>query len=261
MIINKFLCDINAYTYNFITEASVNLSDDPELMDMMTSAGFSSVFVGIETPQLNSLEECNKVQNKNRNLIDSVKIIQKNGMEVMGGFIVGFDSDSPGIFRQQIDFIQKSGIISAMIGLLNAPTKSKLYQRMKKEGRILNKMSGDNTDATMNFVPKMNPKVLSAGYREIIKGIYEGKPFYQRVRRFLNDFHPKVRINSKMKFNKVMALFKSMFIIGVIDRNRKYYWKLFFWSLIKKPQVFPLAITYSIYGYHYRRVFEKMNNS
>ncbi len=249
------------YPFNFITEASVNLSDDPELMDMMTSAGFSSVFVGIETPQENSLEECNKVQNKNRNLIDSVKAIQKSGMEVMGGFIVGFDSDSTGIFRQQIEFIQKSGIISAMIGLLNAPTKSKLYQRMKKEGRILNKMSGDNTDATMNFVPKMNPQTLSAGYRQIISGIYDGKPYYRRVHRFLNDFHPKVKINSKLKFSKVMALFKSMVIIGILDRSRKYYWKLFFWTIFNRPDVFPLAITYSIYGYHYQKVFKKMNNT
>ena len=249
------------YPFNFITEASVNLSDDPQLMEMMTAAGFSSVFVGIETPQENSLEECNKTQNKNRNLIESVKTIQQQGMEVMGGFIVGFDSDTPGIFRQQIDFIQNSGIISAMIGLLNAPTKSKLYQRMKKEGRILNKMTGDNTDATMNFVPKMDPKVLSAGYREIISGIYDGKPFYRRVRRFLNDFQPKVIINSKLKPAKIMALFKSMVVIGIIDSNRKYYWNLFFWSLFNRPKVFPLAITYSIYGYHYRRVFKKMNSN
>jgi radical SAM superfamily enzyme YgiQ (UPF0313 family) len=245
--------------FSFSTEASVNLSDDQELMNLMTQAGFSSVFVGIETPQESSLEECKKMQNRNRSLLDSVKKIQQHGMEVLGGFIVGFDSDTPTIFSQQIEFIQKSGIISAMIGLLNAPTKSKLYQRLKNEGRILNKMTGDNTDATMNFIPKMNKEVLADGYRDVIRGIYEGKPFYARVRQFLNDFQPQVKVRTKITFNKFMALIKSMVIIGVLDRNRKYYWQLFFWSLFNRPKVFPLAVTYSIYGYHYRRVFKKMH--
>ncbi len=245
--------------YTLSTEASVNLADDPILMKLMTQAGFSSVFVGIETPQESSLEECKKTQNRNRSLLDSVKAIQQNGMEVLGGFIVGFDSDTPGIFHQQIEFIQKSGIISAMIGLLNAPTKSKLYQRLQKEGRILNKMTGDNTDATMNFIPKMNKEILANGYRDVIRGIYEGKPFYARVRKFLNDFQPQVKVRTKITFNKFMALIKSMFIIGILDRDRKYYWQLFFWSLFNRPEVFPLAVTYSIYGYHYRRVFKKMN--
>lgn len=247
------------YPFTFSTEASVNLADDRELMELMTAAGFCSVFVGIETPQETSLEECQKIQNKNRNLIDSVKIIQKNGMEVLGGFIVGFDSDSPGIFKKQIEFIQNSGIISAMIGLLNAPTKSKLYQRLKKEGRILNKMTGDNTDATMNFIPKMNPEILFSGYREVIRGIYAGKPFYNRVRHFLYDFKPGVKNKTKITFNKLLALLKSIFIIGIIDKHRWHYWRLFFWSLFKRPRLFSLAITYSIYGYHYRRVFQKMN--
>jgi len=247
------------YPFTFSTEASVNLADDGELMELMTAAGFCSVFVGIETPQEASLEECQKIQNKNRNLIDSVKSIQKNGMEVLGGFIVGFDSDSPGIFKKQIEFIQNSGIISAMIGLLNAPTKSKLYNRLKKEGRILNKMTGDNTDATMNFIPKMNPEILFSGYREVIRGIYAGKPFYKRVRHFLHDFKPAVKNKSKITFNKIMALVKSIFIIGIIDKHRMYYWHLFFWSLFKRPRLFSLAITYSIYGYHYRRVFQKMD--
>lgn len=245
--------------FTFSTEASVNLSDDPELMRLMTRAGFSTVFVGIETPQESSLVECNKVQNRNRSLVDSVKTIQKNGIEVLGGFIVGFDNDPPNIFQQQIDFIQHTGIVSAMIGLLNAPTKSRLYQRLLAEGRILSKMSGDNTDATTNLVPKMGIENLVNGYGEVIRGIYDGAPFYQRVQHFLKDFQPKVKNKTKVTFNKFMALIKSMLIIGVFDRSRKHYWKLFFWSLFRRPRVFPLAITYSIYGYHYRRVFKKMN--
>jgi radical SAM superfamily enzyme YgiQ (UPF0313 family) len=245
--------------FTFSTEASINLSDDPELMNLMTRAGFSSVFVGIETPQESSLVECNKVQNRNRSLTDSVKTIQKNGMEVLGGFIVGFDNDPPNIFQRQIDFIQNAGIISAMVGLLNAPTKSRLYQRLQKEGRILSKMSGDNTDATTNIIPKMGIEKLVAGYGEVIRGIYDGEPFYQRVSNFLKNFNPQVKNKTKITFNKFSALIKSMFIIGIFDSFRKYYWKLFFWSLFHKPNVLPLAVTYSIYGYHYRRVFKKMN--
>jgi len=209
--------------FTFSTEASVNLSDDPELMHLMTQAGFSTVFVGIETPQEASLVECNKVQNRNRSLAGSVKTIQQNGMEVLGGFIVGFDNDTPNIFQQQIDFIQHTGIVSAMIGLLNAPTKSRLYQRLLSEGRILNKMSGDNTDATTNIIPKMGIEKLVAGYREVIRGVYCGEPFYKRVQHFLKDFQPQVKNKTKITFNKFMALIKSMFIIGLFDRSRKYY--------------------------------------
>lgn len=246
------------YPFHFTTEASINLSDDDELMQLMTKAGFLTVFVGIETPETHGLEECNKVQNINRNLIDSVKRIQQAGMEVLGGFIIGFDSDTPSIFQQQIDFIQNSGIISAMIGLLNAPTKSQLYKRMKTEGRILEKWTGDNTSNVMNFIPKMKKKDLEFGFTEVIKGVYGGEPFYKRVRAFLKDFHPVVKNKNKMNPTKVMAFLKSIFIIGIFDSNRKYYWQLFFWSLFHRRDLFPMAITYSIYGYHYKKSYDKI---
>lgn len=244
--------------FHFTTEASVNLADDDELMKMMTDAGFLNVFIGIETPEETGLEECNKVQNINRNLLESVKKVQRAGMEVMGGFIIGFDSDSPGIFQQQIDFIQKSGIITAMIGLLNAPTKSNLYQRLKAEGRILEKWTGDNTDAAMNFIPKMNRADLYAGFNEVIKGVYGGKPFYERVKGFLKDFQPIVRKKNEMDLKKLLALFKSMVYIGIFDSHRKYYWLLFFWSIFNRPKLFPMAITYTIYGYHYKKSYDKI---
>lgn len=246
------------YPFHFTTEASINLSDDPELMQLMIDAGFLSVFVGIETPEEVSLEECNKVQNKNRDLISSVKKIQAAGMEVLGGFIIGFDSDTPGIFRQQIDFIQQSGIISAMIGLLNAPTKSQLYQRLKAEGRILEKWSGDNTSNAMNFVPKMDKLLLENGFQEVINGVYGGKAFYERVKNFLVDFHPGVKNKNRVNLQKLRAFIRSIFVIGIFDKNRKYYWRLFFWSILHRRDLFPMAITYSIYGYHYRKSYAKI---
>lgn len=249
----------NNNPFTFSTEASINLADDQELMELMTLGGFASVFIGIETPHENSLTECNKVQNKNRNLLDSVRKVQNAGIEVMGGFIVGFDSDLPTIFKKQIDFIQQSGIISAMIGILNAPTKSKLYQKLHSQGRILENWTGDNTDSSTNIITKMNFGELKSGYLSIVQGIYDGKPFYHRVRHFLKEFEPKVKTRSKLTFNKILALIKSIFIIGIYDTNRKYYWQLFFWSLFKRPKLFPLAITYSIYGYHFKKVFKKIS--
>ena len=119
------------------TEASINLADDEELMHLMAEAGFDMVFIGIETPDESSLAECNKRQNQHRDLVADVKRIQRAGLQVQGGFIVGFDSDTPTIFHRQIEFIQKSGIVTAMVGLLNALPDTKLYARLKREGRLL----------------------------------------------------------------------------------------------------------------------------
>jgi radical SAM superfamily enzyme YgiQ (UPF0313 family) len=243
--------------FHFITEASVNLADDHDLMQMMIKAGFSKIFVGIETPDEASLTECSKTQNSNRDLIDAIQIIQSYGMEVSAGFIVGFDNDTPSIFQRQIDFIQNSGIISAMVGLLNAPRKTRLYERLDKEGRIVDEFSGDNTNYVLNFIPKMKKEDLLEGYQKILDGIYSCKPYFERVKKFLVDFDPKVQKQTRIDAQKIKALLRSIIILGVVDRGRIYYWKLFFWSLFKKPKVFPLAITYAVYGFHYRRVFIK----
>ena len=249
----------NKYPFVFTTEASVNLADDHELMQMMVKAGFSRVFVGIETPEEASLAECNKTQNNQRNLIECVKTIQSSGMEVMAGFIVGFDNDKPTIFQRQIEFIQQSGIISAMVGLLNAPKKTQLYKRLKQEGRITDEWTGDNTNYSLNFIPAMNKQELIKGYQKIVHGIYSSKAYYQRVISFLKSFNPPFHVRKKISLKELNALLKSMIIIGVLHKNRKYYWELFFWSLFKKPKLFPLAITYSIYGYHYRKVFKDIS--
>ncbi|MCK4345506.1 MAG: DUF4070 domain-containing protein [Bacteroidales bacterium] len=244
----------NPFVFN--TEASINLADDDKLMELMTQAGFSNVFVGIETPEEACLVECNKTQNINRDLIQSVRKIQAAGMEVTAGFIVGFDSDPPSVFQRQIDFIQKSGIITAMVGLLNAPKKTRLYRRLKNEGRIISEWSGDNTDYTLNFIPKMNKKELINGYQKIIQGIYSCKPYYNRVLHFLKYYEPKVKNRTKVSFSEFMALLKSIVVLGIYNNNRNCYWHMFFWSLFNRPKLFPLAIRYLIYGYHFRRVFK-----
>jgi len=240
---------------HFVTEASVNLSDDDELIELMVKAGFTQVFVGIETPDDKALAECSKSQNRNRDLVSSVKKLQKMGLQVMGGFIVGFDSDDDTIFERMIEFIQQSGIVTAMVGLLQAPIGTQLYQRMLREGRISNNYSGDNVDGETNIQPKMDLTVLKDGYRKILDSIYSAKGFYERVRTFLQDYNP-ARRPVTLQWQEISALFSSMFRIGIRSKERKHYWKLFFWTLFKHPKKFPLAITFAIYGYHFRKVNE-----
>jgi len=245
--------EANGRPFSFITEASIDLADDEELIKMMVKAGFSRVFVGIETPEEKCLSECNKMQNNNRDLKGSVSKIQSHGMEVCGGFIVGFDNDPPNIFQRQIDFIQKTGIITAMVGLLNAPRLSKLYQRLHSEGRITDSFDGDNTNYNMNFVPVMDKHELIKGYRHIIENIYSCKPYYKRVKLFLKNYDPPFR--EPITFNRFFAFLKTIIYLGILKKERIYYWKLLGWSLLCKPKLFSHAVTYTIYGYHFRKVF------
>ncbi|MDH7512309.1 MAG: B12-binding domain-containing radical SAM protein [Clostridiales bacterium] len=243
------------YPFHFLTEASVNLSDDEELMQLMVKAGFRRVFIGIETPNEDSLAECNKHQNKNRDLIACVKKIQGAGLEVQGGFIVGFDNDPPSIFERQIRFIQKSGIVTAMVGLLNAPRGTRLYHRLKKENRLLNDPSGDNTDCSLNFVPKMNIETLINGYKNIVKTIYSPDHYYKRVIKFLKEYRPKqLRTKTSLKFSYFKAFLKSIWILGIKGKERLYYWKLISWTLLRRPRFFSLAISFAIYGFHFRKI-------
>jgi radical SAM superfamily enzyme YgiQ (UPF0313 family) len=239
----------------FMTEVSINLADDEELMKMMYKAGFNGVFIGIETPDETCLTECQKTQNRNRDLISCVKKIQQYGMEVMGGFIVGFDSDNETIFTRMIKFIQESGIVTAMVGLLNAPLGTKLYKRLQSEGRIEKKFTGDNTDFSMNFVPKMDRNVLENGYQQIVKTIYSPKYYYERVINFLSGYNPKSFTEGFNPMN-ILAFLRSIFRIGVFSKGRKYYWKLLRWSIHNRPDTFPIAVRFSIYGYHFRKVYE-----
>jgi len=245
------------YPFSFFTEASINLSDDEELMRLMVKAGFKKVFIGIETPNEESLTECNKYLNKNRDLVACVKKVQGNGLEVQGGFIVGFDNDPPSIFERQISFIQKSGIVTAMVGLLNAPRGTRLYHRLKKEARLLNDSSGDNTDFSINFIPKMNVEILLNGYKKILHTIYSPKHYYKRVITFLKGYKPKpLKKKIHFKFCNLKAFLKSIWLLGIKGKERLHYWKLISWTLVRRPRFLNLAITLAIYGFHFRKIVE-----
>jgi hypothetical protein len=239
----------------FNTEASINLADDEELIRLMHDAGFDEVFIGIETPDYDSLAECSKKQNLNRDLVADVKKLQRAGLEVQGGFIVGFDSDTASTFHRQIDFIQRSGIVTAMVGILQAPPGTKLYERLMREGRVTGPASGDNVDGATNIIPVMNLDALKAGYRSLLDHIYAPEHYYARVKTFLQEYQPP-RIAVPLDFSQFMALVRSVFHLGIAGRERRQYWKLFGWTLARRPRLFPVAITLAIYGYHFRQVVE-----
>ncbi|MDZ7314881.1 MAG: B12-binding domain-containing radical SAM protein [candidate division KSB1 bacterium] len=244
------------YPFQFTTEASINLADDDELIELMVQAGFRHTFIGIETPDEESLAECGKVQNRRRDLLDSVRKLQQCGLIVSGGFIVGFDHDPPSIFSRQIEFIQRSGIVTAMVGLLSAPTGSRLFQRLKQENRLLSVMSGDNMDGSTNFIPKMNYAELLRGYRNILESIYSPKAYYARIKTFLKTYRPPANHTVRLTWNDVAAFLRSIWKIGILDKGRRHYWSLLTYSLFRRPKTFPTAVTLAIYGFHFRRVVQ-----
>jgi radical SAM superfamily enzyme YgiQ (UPF0313 family) len=237
----------------FNTEASINLADDPHLMDMMVEAGFDSVFIGIETPDEGGLAECNKTQNRNRDLVGNVKRIQRAGLQVQGGFIVGFDSDTRSIFQRQIDFIQQTGIVTAMVGLLQAPSGTKLYERLKEEGRLRGLMSGDNVSGTTNIIPKMGLEALGEGYRTLMLQLYSPRHYYQRAKTFLREYKaPKFSV--PLDFQRFLAFFRSSVRLGIFGKERFQYWKILLWTAFRRPELLSLAITFAIYGHHFRKI-------
>ncbi len=237
----------------FYTEASINLAQDKELMQTMVKAGFTRVFIGIETPDDACLAECKKFQNKNRDLLADVTCIQRSGLEVQGGFIVGFDHDNPSIFRRQIDFIQQSGIVTAMVGLLQAPPGTRLHERLLKEGRLRGESSGDNVDGSTNILPVMDFDVLLAGYREILRHIYTPKHYYERLRTHLRNLGA-TRLKVPLRLSGIHALLLSFWRLGLVGRERFHYWRLLFWTLCHRPRLLSQAVTLAIYGYHFRKM-------
>ena len=240
----------------FFTEASINVADDDELMSLMTRAGFDTVFIGIETPDDGSLEECNKKQNRGRDVVADVKRIQRAGLQVQAGFIVGFDSDTPSTFSRQVEVIQKGGIVTAMVGLLQAPIGTRLFDRMKKAKRLTGAISGDNVDGSTNIIPVMGIEALREGYQGILRHIYKPKHYYARVRTLLREIKtPQIR--GSLDFQRIAAFFRASLRLGVFGRERFHYWRLLGWTLFRRPELFPEAVTFSIFGHHFRRVVEQ----
>lgn len=237
----------------FLTEASLNLVDEPELMDLMVRAGFKSVFVGIESPQEESLKECRKVQNTRRDLAAAVRTLHAAGLQVMGGFIVGFDSDTASIFERQRRFIQESGVVTAMVGLLTALPGTRLFTRLTQEGRLLRNTTGNNVEAVLNFVPTLDAAALTDGYRRLVKSLYAPRAYYQRALTFLRDYRPsgpRVRLQAM----ELRAFVRSLWVMGVRTPGRVEFWKYLCRAALQHRRAFAEAVELAIRGHHFRMV-------
>ncbi len=249
------------YPFEMLTETSINIADDDHLIQLMTEAGFTNIFIGLETPNEESLKECSKNQNCKRDMTAAIKKLQAAGLQVFGGYIVGFDNDDESIFARQIKFIQETGVVTAMVGLLNALPNTKLWHRLKKENRLADTSSGDNTDGSINFIPRMDKEKLIAGYNKIVKTIYSPRYYYQRVNEFLKTYRPKpFARKNQYSWMRLKALIRSLFYIGILGNgiSQWYYWKLMLKSLFIYRKSFAEAMTLMVYGYHFRKIAKKL---
>ena len=246
------------HPFRLFTEASVNLADDDELLALMKRANFRRVFLGIETPVEESLKETQKSQNTRRSLIESVRRIQSYGMEVMAGFIVGFDHDPADIFQRQIDFIRESAIPMAMVGILSALPDTQLWRRLEREGRLLSEGAGTNTEASLNFVPKMDRQLLIDGYKKIMRTIYSPTEYYERVRNSLK-FTTSTGYSPAKAFKKeyVLGFFRVLFRLGMADPSRKEFWKFLRRVYSERRDLIGDAVVLAVMGYHFRKITEQ----
>ena len=247
---------LHGYPFRFITEASLNLADDPELLQLMKDAGFSTVFLGIETPDECSLIANHKLQNTRRDLLESVKRIQQYGIEVMGGFILGFDTDREDVFDRMVEFIQTSAIPVAMVGLLQALPGTQLFRRLWREDRIVDAGDGNNTDCKLNFLPRMDAARLVEGYRSVLRQIYSCDAYYERVKLFLNRCHPTSR--QRLSYANLRAMVSSVVRQGLLGKGRLSYWKFVLTAATRYRRSFGMAMTFAVMGYHFQIMTDRL---
>ena len=252
----------NGFPFSLLTEASVNLADDDELLNSMKEAGFRRVFLGIETPVEESLIEAQKSQNRG-NLLDSVRKIQSHGMEVMAGFIVGFDNDPEDIFERQIEFIRESAIPMAMVGMLNALPDTQLWRRLEREGRLLGAdATGNNTIATVNFIPKMDVDKLVSGYQRIMRTIYKPSEYYRRALDSLQRTPQDVpEAHQYHGLKAVSALLRITFKLGVLDAERREFWRFFIKAVHQHRDRMAELLRHAAMAYHFRKLNESYGDT
>jgi radical SAM superfamily enzyme YgiQ (UPF0313 family) len=246
------------HPFRLYTEASVNLADDDALLDLMKRANFRKVFLGIETPVEESLKEAQKGQNTKRSLLDSVRKIQSYGIEVMAGFIVGFDHDPADIFQRQIDFIRQSAIPMAIVGLLTALPETQLWRRLHKEGRLLMESTSNHTDGTLNFIPTMDRQTLLEGYQRIVRTIYNPAEYYERAHASLkNTLISGFPATEVLTMESLLSLFRILFKLGLVDTARKEFWRFLLRVYSVKRGLIPDALVLAATGYHVRKITEQ----
>jgi radical SAM superfamily enzyme YgiQ (UPF0313 family) len=244
------------FPFTLLTEVSANLARDGELMGLMSAANFFKVFMGLETPNQDSLLECGKKQNTIGSMTEVVDTIHRHGMQVMGGFIVGFDHDPENIFDMQVRFIQQIGVVTAMVGILTALPQTRLWHRLKAEERLLNDATGENTDGRLNFRPRMDKEKLIAGYQQLLTTLYSPKNYYQRIHTFLRNYTPTAR--ARLTGEDLLAFMRAGWWLGIVSKARFRYWKLIVKTFLVKRRALPMAVELAIHGFHFEKVLERV---
>jgi radical SAM superfamily enzyme YgiQ (UPF0313 family) len=239
------------YPFSLMGAASVDLAGEPGLMDMLVQAGFESVTLGIESPHDPSLEEMNKVQNRGVNLLEAVHTIQRHGLEVQAGMILGFDHDPPSIFQEHIDFLQQSGIANALVSLLFAFPDTPLYDRLRREGRLVPYAVGNCVHGAINFVPRMPSETLELGYKRVLATLYAPSGYYDRLETFLKCYQPAPG-RFHVQPEQLVTVLKAFYLMGIRDAYCGRFWRLFFYALQKGPDALAAFLRLSILGYFLR---------
>ncbi|MGD1148054.1 MAG: B12-binding domain-containing radical SAM protein [Thermoanaerobaculaceae bacterium] len=239
------------YPFSLFTESTLDLADDDHLMDGMVDAGFNMVFLGIETPDRCTLEATGKRQNLRSDMLSSVRKIQSKGMEVSGGFILGFDTDPEDIFDRQIGFIQDAAIPVAMVGLLTAVPNTQLYRRLEAEGRLTRESGGNNThDLRLNFVPRMDLGKLLSGYKRVLSEIYRPDRYFDRCLKLLRSLKTHRTSHRRVKATELRA-----FVLSILRQTFSSYswayWKFLVRGFLAKPSMLAETVTMAVKGHHF----------
>jgi len=245
----------HSYPFIFLSQASVEVADHADLPALLQRAGFVQLFLGLETPAAASLAECNKKQNLNRDLVEAVRIIQQHGIDVLGGFIVGFDADPPTIFEEMAEFIEEAALPTAMVGALAAPPGTRLYARLAAENRLTGQSDGDSIAnlSGMNVLPLMGRASLLSGYKRLLTRLYEPEPYYRRVVDFLGHYRPNPYLPGRLPTGtEIRTFLRVVWSMGIKDPDRRSFWSFMVTALLRFPRLFPVAVATIIGGYHYK---------
>ncbi len=235
------------YGFYFATQLTINVVDDEELMDLLVDAGFRSVFVGIETPEEAGLKGSHKTQNLKRDLLNTIHRIHQRGFTIYGGFIVGFDTDTEETFSSITTFIQESGIPMPIVNVLKAPPGTELFERMKREGRLVKDFAFEEGDT--NIQPVMDEKMLIHGFIDVVNGIYTAENSYKRFKTYLENHRytgSKTRIRSQFGWQEIVQALKLLYFLGITDKNRKFFWKMLYLTYFRHRKSADTAVILSL---------------
>lgn len=238
----------NGYPLDFNTEASLNLAQDEELLELMRAANFTTIFIGIESPRKESLTETRKHQNTRGDLVESVRRIQSYGIQVQAGMIVGFDNDDEAIFEEQLSFIQEARIPVSMTGMLQAMPKTPLHARVEREGRLLTESGGDQFVLSNIEPARMSRRALYEGYRRLVAELYDFRNYRSRTLDFLLHRGAQVHGGGNVRLGDIARLGRILLETVILGGPRRAWFtiSLLGATLLRRPSVFKEAVSFAI---------------